>query len=235
LFSDTIGGVIGLGVGAPPGGAREDTVVGKWLSTHPANTTFEVGLAINDLSSTLAKAINKEIEEDIGAGQLHTAAPNSSFYDADKLTWSKATRSVVGTVESGETSTGGYPSDFVFELSSWKFDGSDGFTIQGVQPAQAIFEPLFPSIVFPQRYANAIYGSISGAQEIPNSDPKQWTIPCETPSMVWTAVYNGLEVPSRNLVLRAPTSGCVGAIQGWRNEEVSSFLLGTPAMANAYM
>jgi hypothetical protein len=238
LFSDTIGGIIGLGFGAPAGGAQEDTVVGKWLSTHPANTTFDVGMAINDLSSTLAKQINKELEEDTGAGQMHTAAPNSSFYDADKLTWSKATRAVIGTLqsgESGETSTGGYSSDYVFELASWKFEGADAFSISSVQPAQAIFEPLFPSIVFPQRFANSIYGSVNGAQEIPNSDPKQWTVPCETGNMVWTAVYNGLEIPSRNLVLRAPTSGCVGAIQGWRNEEVTSFLLGTPAMANAYI
>ncbi|KAH7104332.1 acid protease [Auriculariales sp. MPI-PUGE-AT-0066] len=229
VFSSTIGGVIGMSHSAPQGGAATDTVLGHWLGTHPKNSSFQFGLALNDLSSTHQKAVPSD-EEDTGAGRLHMAAVNETFFNTTALKWLTASSSFVGT-----DANAGYPSDYVFDLQGWKFDGPDSFTISSASSAQAIFEPLFPAIVFPAKFANSIYGSLTGAQEVADSNPKQWTLPCDMAELLWTANYNGLEIQSRNLVLKSTSGGCVGAIQGWQDETTTTFLLGAPAMANAYV
>lgn len=227
FFSQSITGVMGLGTSAPAGGSVNDTVLGSWFSTHPKNTTFQYGMALNDLASTISQGISGN------AGQLHMLAPNTSFFNESQLTWAPANTQLIGA--NTGSGAGAFPSDFAFTLEGWTFRGPADFTISSGESATATFEPLFPALIFPSRYANAIYASIPGAQPIRGQDPMQWTVPCTTIGISWVPLFGSLQLPMGNLILKSADGSCVGAIEGWSDETVNDYLLGSAFMSNAYI
>ncbi|EJD40351.1 hypothetical protein AURDEDRAFT_170531 [Auricularia subglabra TFB-10046 SS5] len=235
LFSGEITGVIGLSTGAPDGGSVLDTVLGKWLSTHKANQTFDYGMALNDLSSTLSQGT----AETLGAGQLHMLAPDPSAYNESELTWSDATSAVLGQGTLPDQIL--FPSDFVCNsIQGWTFTWSDGsvFTPQKAS-SPIVFEPWYPALIFPSGYASTIYGRIAGAGTMITTQPGspvQWSVPCTTTNLTWTPQFGSLQLPMSNLVQKIEGSeDCVGAIQGWADPAVDSYVLGSPFMTNAYI
>lgn len=235
LFSGDITGVMGLSTGAPAGGSVLDTVLGKWLSTHKANQTFDYGLALNDLSSTLSQGT----AETLGAGQLHMLAPDPSAYNESELTWSDATSAVLGQGNLPDVVL--FPSDFVCtSIQGWTFTWSDGsvFTPQNTS-SPIIFEPWYPFLIFPSGYASTIYGRIAGASTMITTQPGspvQWSVPCSAENLTWTPRFGSLQLPMSNLVQKIEGSeDCVGAIQGWADPAVDSYVLGSPFMTNAYI
>lgn len=232
LFSDKVTGVMGLATSPPNGGSAVDSVLGHWFQIHTPNTTFEYGMALDDISSTIAQ--QQGLADDGAAGHLHMLAPNTTFFDPDQLVWSSASSALIGAAPGASSTSNSFTSDFAFTLQGWSFNGPDSFVIASGEAAQATFEPLFPSLIFPAKYAIPIYASIPGAQLIPSSDPMQWTLPCSTTSISWSPTFNSLQLPMTNLVQRVGDS-CVGAIEGWTDQSVTTYLLGSAFMSNAYM
>ncbi|KZW02131.1 hypothetical protein EXIGLDRAFT_760343 [Exidia glandulosa HHB12029] len=241
LFSDNITGVMGLATSAPPGGSVLDTVLGHWFQIHTPNTTFEYGMALDDLSSTLAK--QQGTADNGAAGHLHMLAPNTTFFDPVQVVWSGASSALIGGSASDDTSSAPpspqssslFTSDFAFDLQGWTFTGPNSFSISSGEVSKATFEPLYPAMIFPSHYAKTIYAALgSDAQIIPNVSPTQWTVSCSLAGISWTPKFNTLTLPMTNLVQR-DGDRCVGAIQAWSDDSATGYLLGSPAMANAYI
>ena len=163
LFSEVTSGLFGLGTNANgASGNFSDTVFGGFLARNPDQNNFTFGM---DLKPAIFTSDN-----DTGnGGVLHWLVPDSKAYDASQVTWTTASVSSsqadVGTSNdtSGTTANSNPTSnaqfilpetDWSIEIDGWEVEVSgSGNGAANDNTSQAIVEPFFPNIFFPDAAA----------------------------------------------------------------------------------
>lgn len=165
LFSDETSGLFGLGTNA--NGANGDfsaTVFGGFLARNPDQNNFTFGMDLKPATFTS--------DDDTGnGGVLHWLVPDAKSYDVSSVKWTTASVSSsqadAGTSDNSTGTTANPDADdansqFVLPESDWtiEIDGwavtAGGATVSNTTSAQAVVEPYFSNIYFPDSQANLL-------------------------------------------------------------------------------
>ena len=258
-------GLFGLGTNANgANGNFFDTVFGGFLARNPDQNNFSFGMDL--------KAPKFTSEDDTGnGGVLHWLVPDTKAYDASNVTWATAsvssdqadagtsnnTSTTTPNSNSGSNSQFVLPeSDWTIEIGGWAVSVSGSTAVANATSSQAVVEPFFPNIYFPDSQANLLCkctllpyhsivvnhifldATIPSATKLSSlvSGAQTWSIPCDTQiSLAFTISGQGFPIDESLLVQQQSDGSCIGAVQAWPDSTVNNFLLGSNFISAYYL
>ncbi|KAK0506673.1 aspartic peptidase domain-containing protein [Armillaria luteobubalina] len=218
LISPGHSGIIGLGTNS-----RDDdfdaTVFGGFLSSHPSQTNFSFGMALNQ-----APDDTQSIASDSDGGVFHWFQPDPSFYDGD-VAWKNM-------VPSNSSSLA---ADFHVMMDSWTFTTSLGNSSQSGDLV-TLLDPMYSTMTFPQGAAALVYAGVLGASVVANTSLTTiWGVPCGS-KMNLTLTFGGVSfLVDESVLVRNQSGQCFGAIEQWSSPSTTEYLLGSDFLSSVYV
>ncbi|KDQ07193.1 hypothetical protein BOTBODRAFT_39029 [Botryobasidium botryosum FD-172 SS1] len=210
-------GIVGLGLSAVQTPA--DSILGQLLATGH-NDYVTVAFALDGAQN--ANGTGK-------GGELHVLAPDPDAYDLP-LAFVKTAALGDGQRPPTVPST-----DWAVPMDSWRVTASGG-QVNGTSGTVAIVEPFWPEVVVSHSAAVLIYDLIDSSKVVRvDRSENVWSIPCHA-KLNFTATFGGVVVVTTEKDLIVPAGdGCESALRSWVDPNMTTYLLGSAFMQNAYI
>ncbi|KAK0475143.1 aspartic peptidase domain-containing protein [Armillaria novae-zelandiae] len=218
LISPGHTGIIGLGTNSRDGDF-DATVFGGFLSSHPSQTNFSFGMALNQ-----APDDTQSIASDSDGGVFHWFQPDPSYYDGD-VAWKNM-------VPSNSSSLA---ADFQVGMDSWTFTTSLGNSSQSGDLVTLI-DPMYSTMTFPQRSAALVYAGVFGASVVANTSLTNiWGVPCMSKMNITLTFGDVSFLVDESVLVRNQSGQCFGAIEEWSSPSTTEYLLGSDFLSSVYV
>ena len=258
-----VSGIIGFGtnrVPSKPGefcGSYEDSFIGQFFLQMPQLTNYTFGMALESpiivpqQDSNATTGLSSASMIGSTAGILHLIQPDSSYYNADKISWTTT------NVSAGTNGSTVPPSDWTVVLDGWVAStksnqvSSKGKIVANLDPLYtgmyvpqnqaAVIRKFFSSLCHKHANATAIDASIPGAAlqkglSTLGNLSMAYTIPCDARFTFGIVVDSQtFFVDQSNLIVSMGNGKCASSIEAWADPSQVQYVFGSRLMSTIYL